>query len=45
MLGLSLTLIAYLGGATFLLDRFLLWRRASATRPGGRPVPVSPRSG
>ena len=45
MLGLSLTLIAYLGGATFLLDRFLLWRRASATRPGSRPVRVSPRSG
>ena len=42
MLGLSLTLIAYLGGATFLIDRFLLWRRASAARPGGRPVHVSP---
>jgi hypothetical protein len=45
MLGLSLTLMVYLGGATFLLDRFLLWRRASAMRPGGRPLPVSPHSG
>jgi hypothetical protein len=48
MLGLSLTLIAYLGGATFLLDRFLVWRHAAATR--GRPVPsrparVGPRGG
>ena len=27
MLGLSVTLIVYLGGATLLVDRFLLWRR------------------
>ena len=27
MLGLSVTLVLYLGGATLLLDRFLLWRR------------------
>ena len=31
MLGLSVTLIVYLGGATFLVDRFLLWRRRVRT--------------
>jgi hypothetical protein len=31
LLGLSLTLIAYLGGATLLFDRLLLWKRP--TRP------------
>ena len=34
LLGLSLTLIAYLGGAALVLDRVVLWRRAAA-RPGG----------
>ena len=42
MLGLSLTLIAYLGGATLLLDRFLLRRRAAATRPARRALVRSP---
>jgi hypothetical protein len=32
MLGLSVTLILYLGAATFLLDRFLLWRLRVRTR-------------
>jgi len=48
MLGLSLTLIAYLGGATLLLDRFLLWRRTSSMRGGpvaGRPARVGSRGG
>jgi hypothetical protein len=48
MLGLSLTLIAYLGGATVLLDRALLGRRARAAGAGAaipRPAGSSRRSG
>ena len=49
MIGLSLTLIAYLGGATFLLDRLLLLRRVSiaahGTAEGRRPVESSHRGG
>jgi hypothetical protein len=40
-LGLTLTMMVYLGGATILLDRFLLWRRR--TRGATRPAPVSRR--
>jgi hypothetical protein len=39
MVGLSLTLIAYLGGATLVIDRLLSWRRSS-----GGPVPSGARS-
>ena len=41
MLGLSLTLIAYLGGVTLLVDRYLLSRRAApraARRTGALPT-------
>jgi len=38
MLGLSLTLFGYLGGAVFLLDRFLGRHRASGSRARLRPV-------
>ncbi len=44
MLGLSVTLILYLGAVTFLLDRFLLWRLRVRTRVSrGRPI-LRPRS-
>jgi len=36
MLGLSLTLLVYLGGMTIVVDRALLWRRAAARPPGSR---------
>jgi hypothetical protein len=40
MLGLSVTLFVYLGGATLLLDRFLRWRRRERTgRFPARPAP------
>jgi hypothetical protein len=41
MLGLSLTLIAYLGGATLLLDRLLLMRRGLRSP---RPPALTPRA-
>jgi NhaP-type Na+/H+ and K+/H+ antiporter len=43
MLGLSLTLIVYLGGATFLADR-LLWGRAATIRASMRERLVEPGS-
>jgi hypothetical protein len=44
MLGLSLTLIAYLGSATFLIDRLLLWRSSEA-RPRPTRPPIAARRG
>jgi hypothetical protein len=38
MLGVSLTLFGYLGGAVFLLDRFLGRRRAAGSRVRFRRV-------
>jgi hypothetical protein len=36
-LGLSLTMMVYLGGLSFLVDRWLLMREAQGGQPGAHP--------